>query len=474
MLKLNTLSLAVIAGLSISSFSMPVSASNLDAQILKRLEQMEKRLKALETENAQLKKALNEPYISDSEPEITARLKAVESQSNSYKKVASLVESLEGIEVTGGLTMAAQKLASKPQNYDGKDSEVNYRGDVNITIPAGNIGASEGILFAHLRVGQGLGLENAPYDNGDGGAFSSFNSTSFQRPGSNTSDSTVLLAQAWYQLNIPLPLGGNPDLSRQHLEMTIGKMDPFMFFDQNTIADDETRGFMNQSFVHNPLLDTGGDIGVDEFGFTPGFRMAWVNDYYKPQHYGISFGAFGAGEGAEFKDTLSDPFYIVQAETQQRFSGLEGNYRIYYWKNYSGQDFNKPDKDYSSHAGFGLSLDQKVHDYTTLFARYGKQTQGDVSFDQTLTFGAEFGGSYWSRGGDALGAALGFLSLSDEYKDANPTMDDGAEQVAELYYRYRINEQIHLSPNVQHIRNPAGDKDASSLTAYGLRAQLDF
>ncbi len=117
MLKLKTLSLAVIASLSISSFSLPVSASNLDAQILKRLEQMEKPLKALETENAQLKKALNEPYISDSEPEITARLKAVESQSNSYKKVAKVVESLEGIEVSGGLTMAAQKLSSKPQNY---------------------------------------------------------------------------------------------------------------------------------------------------------------------------------------------------------------------------------------------------------------------------------------------------------------------------------------------------------------------
>ncbi len=475
MLKLNTLSLAVITGLSISSFSMPVTASNLDAQILKRLEQMEKRLKALETENAQLKKALNEPYISASEPELTARLKAVESQSNSYRKMAEIAKSLEGIEVSGGLTMVGQHLSGKPQDYDKNDSELNYRGDLEITVPVGNIGTSKGKLFTHLRVGQGLGIENAPYDDGSGGAFSSFNSTSFQRPGSNKSDSTILLAQLWYQLDIPLPLGGNSDYSREHLEMTIGKMDPFMFFDQNAIADDETRGFMNQSFVHNPLLDAGGDIGTDEFGFTPGFRMAWVNEAQKPLQYGLSFGAFGAGKGAEFNDSFSDPFYIIQSETQQRFfSGLEGNYRIYYWKNYSGQDFNKPDKDYSTHAGFGLSIDQKVHDYTTLFARYGQQTQGDVSFDQTLTFGAEFGGSYWSRGGDAIGVALGFLSLSDEYRDANPAMDDGAEQIAELYYRYRINEQIYLSPNVQHIRNPAGDKDASSLTAYGLRAQLDY
>lgn len=474
MLKLNQRFLGIFVGLGIGSMGMPVLASDQDIQILKRLEQMEKRLKALEMENAQLKKALNAPYISDSEPEITARLKAVESQSNDYKKTASLIESLEGIEISGGLTMVAQNLASKPKNYDGKDSEVNYRGDVNILVPAGHMGASEGILFAHLRVGQGLGLENAPYANGEGGAFSSFNSTSFQRPGSNTSDSTVLLAQAWYQLTIPLPLGGNPDLSKKHLEMTIGKMDPFMFFDQNTIADDETRGFMNQSFVHNPLLDTGGDIGVDEFGFTPGFRLAWVNDYYKPQQYGLSFGLFGAGEGAEFKNSLSKPFFIIQAETQQRFSGLTGNYRIYYWNNESGQDFNQPDKVYSNHAGVGLSFDQQIHDYITVFARYGKQTRGNVSFDQALTLGSEIGGSYWSRGGDALGVAVGFLSLSEEYKTSNPAMDNSSEQIAEIYYRYRINHQIHLSPNVQYIRNPAGDKNASSLTAYGLRAQLDF
>ena len=464
MSSIRPVSHTLLAGLILSSFSLPLAASEPDARILKRLEQMEQRLQVLETENAQLKKALNEPYISDSEPEVSARLKAVESQSNSYKKVAKIVQSLEGIEVAGGLTMAAQKLSGKPDNYN-KDSEINYRGDVTVSLPAGNIGASEGLLFAHFRVGQGLGLENP------GSAFSSLNSTSFQRPGTTTSDSTVLLAQAWYQLNIPLPLGGNPDLSRQHIEMNIGKMDPFMFFDQNSIADDETRGFMNQSFVHNPLLDTGGDIGVDDFGFTPGFRMAWVNDFYKPVKYGISFGAFGAGDGASFEDTLSDPFYIVQAETQQRlFSGLNGNYRLYYWKNYARTDLNNNKE---THAGFGFSVDQQVHDYMTLFARYGYQSQGDVEFDRALTFGAEFGGSYWSRGGDAIGAALGFLSLSNEYKNTNPDLD-GEEQIAELYYRYRINNQIHISPNLQYIRQPGGDNTASSLTAYGLRAQLDF
>ncbi len=228
--------------------------------------------------------------------------------------------------------------------------------------------------------------------------------------------------------------------------------------------------------MHNPLLDVGGDIGVDDFGFTPGIRLAWVNDASAPEHYSVSMGIFGAGEGASFEDSLSQPFVIVQAETSQPvFSGLVGNYRIYYWSNDRGEDLNGSKE---THAGLGFSLDQKVDDYTTIFARYGQQTEGDVQFDQTLTLGADFGGSYWNRGGDAIGIALGWLSISDEYKQASNSLvgynASSAEQIAEIFYRYRINNQIDLSPNIQYMRQPGGNKDASSMTAYGVRAQLNF
>ncbi|MFQ5643241.1 MAG: carbohydrate porin [Thiogranum sp.] len=459
----------VVAGLLSASLSLPVMAADMPEGIAERLEALEKRIKTLEAENVRLNKSLDEPYISDSEPEISARLKAVESQVNSYRKAARTVEGLEGIEAGVGLTMAAQGLSGAPSGSN-DPSELNYRGDVTVSLPAGNIGASEGFIFTHVRVGQGLGLENP------GDAFSSVNSTSFQRPGTTTSDSTVLLAQAWYQLNVPLPLGGNPDLSRQHLELNFGKIDPFIFFDQNTIADDETRGFMNQAFVHNPLLDVGGDVGVDDFGFSPGLRVGWFNDFYKPQTYAVSIGVFGAGKGAQFEDSLSDPFVIAQAETGQRFfSGLEGNYRLYYWRNGRGEDFDGRER---THAGFGLSVDQKVADYTTLFARFGQQTEGDVRFDRTLTIGADVGGSYWNRGGDTLGLALGWLSLSDDYESASNSIAgfnaSGAEQLAELFYRYRINSQFELSPNLQYIRRPGGNPSASAMTAYGLRVQLSY
>ena len=469
-------SIAILAVICLGKVSTAWAVSEED--ILHKLEDMEKRIEKLEAEKAELERSLQEPYISEEEPEVAARLKAVESQANSYRQAARTVEALEGISAGMGLTLMAQGQSGSGPGTD-KDSELNYRADATVSLPAGSLGNAEGFIFTHFRMGQGLGLENS------GGAFASLNASSFQRPGSEASDSTVLLAQAWYQVNVPLPLSGNPDLSRRHVELNFGKMDPFAFFDQNRIADDETRGFVNQAFIHNPLLDVGSDIGVDEFGFTPGFRLAYIDDAYKPQQYAVSLGVFGASEGASFMDSLDSPIVIAQAETGQRiFGGLAGTYRLYGWHNGRGQNF---DGTATAHAGFGISLDQQVADYTTLYTRYGIQTEGKVTFDQALTLGVEFGGSYWRRGADALGASFGLLQISDDFELESLTVDgdgdgiadygyvaDGSEHVLEVYYRYRLNRQFELSANLQYIHNPGGNDAASDVKAYGLRAQLMY
>ncbi|MBI2383389.1 MAG: carbohydrate porin [Gammaproteobacteria bacterium] len=440
------------------------------------LERLSARVAELERERAEQQSALDEPSISADEPPLAARLKAVESQASGYRRTVGALEGLDGIEVEAGLTLVGQG-ARGGEAATGR--ELNYRADVEVTVPAGSLGnASESFLFGHFRMGQGRGLQ-AP-----GPAFASTNASSFQRPGTEPSDSTVLLAQAWYQVNLPLPLGGNPTLSRRHVEFNVGKMDPFGFFDQNAVADDETRAFNNQAFVHNPLLDVGGDIGVDAFGFTPGIRLAYVDDSRKPASYGVSAAVFGAGSGAGYEDALRSPLAMVQAETSQRILGLTGRYRLYAWRNGRGGDF---DGAQARHAGVGLSLDQQVHDYLTLFARVGAQLEGRVRFDRAATVGAEFGGSYWNRGADALGLAIGQMQVGDEFERESATVDGdadgtpdfgyaarGAETVAELYYRYFVGPAFVVSPSVQHLRRPGGDAAADDVSVVGLRLQLSY
>jgi hypothetical protein len=208
------------------------------------------------------------------------------------QKQARQIEALEGIGVSASLTGVVQQVNGRGAAEGERDSRASYRGDVAITLPGGEMGDVEGKIFAHLRFGQGRGVQLRPT------YTSTPNTTAFQTAAS-PDDAYAIVAEAWYQLTVPLPAGGFKPDSRERLEITAGKMDPFLFFDQNAAADDETARFLNNAFVHNPLLDSGGDVGADSYGFSPGVRVAYVSERDKPDSWEVSLGVFGSGPGAD-------------------------------------------------------------------------------------------------------------------------------------------------------------------------------
>ncbi|WP_296000212.1 carbohydrate porin [Rugamonas sp.] len=425
---------------------------------------IEQRVLALESQQARTAAGLDSERLSENEPELTSRLKALEMQAGGARSAARKIEALEGLSAGFSLTTMAQK----PYGAADAHSQLNYRGDAFVTMPLGKLGAVEQRVYAQFRVGQGAGLN-------DLASFSKPNASAFRVLGGlRPDDSVAVLAQAWYQARIPLPFGGHAPSSKETLEIGFGKMDPFAFFDQNAVAGDETRQFANTVFVHNPLLDAGGDIGVDANGFAPGFRLSYQNAGAKPESWRLSLGVFGAGPtGSNYQRSLSSPLILLQAETERRlFAGLPGNYRLYAWRAGQASHFDDSVVATERHSGWGASLDQRVGDGVTLFGRYGRQVNGHVRFDQAVTAGAEFNGSYWSRAGDSLGLAAGWLQTSRAYRAASGA--DGAERVLELYYRYRINKQFELSPHLQYIGRPAGAAGAGPITVLGLRAQLSY
>jgi len=448
---------------------------------------LETRVLQLESANTKMEEALSSDRLSQSEPEIATRLKAMEFQALGMQKQARMVESLEGIAAGVSFTSVAQRANSGAAANGQAESQLSWRGDAQVSLPGGHIGNNEGALFFHFRTGQGNGLS------GLNPTFSAPNASAFQLGGAGQpDDASPILAQAWYQLQVPLdekPLSA----SRRHMEVTFGKIDPFLFFDQNTAADDETTRFMNLAFVHNPLLDTGGGAGLDAYGFTPGLRLAYQNDQFKPTGWGVSMGMFGSSGGAAFNDSLKRPFVIAQAEARQRFfDGLNGNYRAYLWHNGRATPFNNAaESNTEAQAGWGVSLDQQVSENLTLWGRYGQSSKGRVQFDRALTLGAEVTGNAWGRGADSLGLAVGWLRASDEFKAQSATLDadaggigngvpdfgwsaSGAEQLAELYYRWRVNPQFELSPDYQLIRRSGANGTAGAAHILGLRAQITF
>jgi hypothetical protein len=311
------------------------------------------------------------------------------------------------------------------------------------------------------------------------------NGLAFRTSGAPADDSTPVLAEAWYQASIPLPYGGFTPQSKEKLELTIGKMDFFGFFDQNSVAGDESRQFLNSIFVHNPLLDAGGQVGMDANGFQPGFVASYLNRTQTPESWRVSMGAFGTSQGANYQRFVSSPLIVAQAEYAPRMlMGQAGNYRAYLWRNGNGGNF---DTGRASHSGWGLSADQRVHENLALFGRYGKQIKGRVRFDQGLTLGGELNGGLWRRGGDAVGLAFGWLRASAEFRNAGGTGDlagdgtgifayapSGTEQVVEMYYRYPLTRQFELSPDLQVIRRMGANPAAKTSSVLGLRAQIAY
>lgn len=400
-------------------------------------------------------------------------------QRNSELEQARTVAGLQRVSVGVSLLGVAQTVNDAATLDGAGESQLNYRADVSVSLPVGSIGDGEGELFGQVRAGQGNGLSNLRP------LYSTANATAFQLTGSQPDNSAALLAQAWYQANFPLSGTGG---TAHRLEVTVGKLDAFVFFDQNTAADDEAQKFLNGAFVHNPLLDLGGDVGADAYGFQPGLRLAFVSESTEGAAHTLSVGVFGAGAGAHFDNTLSSPFAILQVDSRRSFNGREGNYRLYAWRNGQAVPFNNPAASTTErHAGWGFSVDQLASKNVTLFARYGQETKGRVQFDRTMTAGAEFGGSAWHRARDAVGIAIGRLRTSDEFSNAAPTLDadadsapdfgyapDGSESVYELYYRFAAGENVEITPDLQLIRDPAGNSASSDIKVLGLRMQAAF
>lgn len=490
-MRLAKLSAALLAaGLALPAIAAPADAALLEklAARLERLEarnsELEKEVKALKGDSQQLAQSLDSERISQYEPELASRLKAAEKDVLNMKKGSKIAESLDGIKATASLATVTQHASGLPHGTADGGSQLNYRADVTVELPLKALGDIDHKLFAHFRMGQGQGL-NAPFSN-LGHFASAPNAIAFRASGANPDDSVAILGQAWYQAAIPLPFGGFKPRSRETLELTFGKMDIFGFFDQNTAAGDESRQFLNSVFVHNPLLDAGREVGVDANGFQPGFVAAYLNKTDKRQPWRLSLGFFGAGEkGANYQKSLASPLLIAQAESQLRlFDGLTGNYRVYGWNRSKASDF---DKTISKHSGVGASLDQRIGDGVNVFARYGKLVKGELTFNQAVSVGSEFNGSYWGRGSDAIGVAASWLQAGKGYRNAGGSGDlngdgvvdfsflpSGAEKVAEIYYRYRISPQFEITPDFQWITHGGANPDAKAVKVLGLRANVTY
>jgi carbohydrate-selective porin OprB len=83
--------------------------------------------------------------------------------------------------------------------------------------------------------------------------------------------------------------------------------------------------------------------------------------------------------------------------------------------------------------------------------------------------------------------AFGALRTSSDFRNDSPTLDanadgtpdfgyqaGGSEKQMEIYYRFKLNGKVELTPDFQWIRQPGGNAGAPTVKVAGLRAKVGF
>ena len=499
----------LVIALGLCAASLPILAHAADDKALQaQLQSLAERLQKLEQRNIELERLMKDqqakeqatlkitPASTAANPD-TARLERLESQSTALQQrvndlaPAAAAGDDEAPKFTATLLSVAQTANAAGSATGARQSRLNYRGDITAQLNAGSFGDAKGTVFGQLRFGQGTGVGLIPTHS------STPNSVGFETS-AGPDDSFAILAQAYYQLEVPLGNAGFNSGTGNRLLFNVGKMDLFGLFDQNEVAADEGAKFINNVFVHNPLLDSGGDIAADAYGFAPGLRIGYFSRSDANLSYGASLGVFAAGNdkslgnntGANFSGDIKKPLIIAQFElSPKQINGdSRGNYRFYAWSNGGTTGFADPETGLSAqqrHTGVGMSIDQKIGRDFNVFGRFGRRLSGDGAFDTALTGGVEIGGKAWGRNKDSLGLAYGILRTSNAYREytaanvaagnATSTFEaTGNERIAEIYYRIKMNDHLELTPNFQLIQRPGGDGSAASVRVFGLRGNVSF
>ena len=337
------------------------------------------------------------------------------------------------IQLHGGMTVVASSLSASDAN-DGIDGTMSV--DLELTVST----SKSGKVHVLLEAGSGSGIDTkAP-------TLSGFNDDA-------DDDHTVRPTEVWYEHTFG-----------EKVRLRGGKVDLSTDFDTNEVANSETDQFLSTGFVNNLAVEFPDDNGLG--------MVLWIapNDL-------LDLGFGFADADADWDNIFGTHFSMVELGFKPRVFARQGNYRVYGWHN--GRDHERlTDAEITDDAnyGFGISADQEIAEGVTLFARYGHQRGSVAPIEHAWSTGLQLEGVIGHRSHDTIGLAYGKAIIGEDWKTANPEnlADFGNEHHLELYYSMRINRFLSLSPNLQWVKHPNGDKDHNSHWAGALRMQLSF
>ncbi len=248
-----------------------------------------------------------------------------------------------------------------------------------------------------------------------------------------------------------------------HLTFWLGKLDIDDHFDTNAAA---SWNFLSYSLARN------GGIPV------PWHTIGAVARFDPADWLYVQAGVVDAqGEFTEtgFNTAFHDEDYtfsMAEVGFTAAPAGRTGHYRFLVW--YDPQPVARLDGRGAERDDLGLavSFDQQVTDSLTLFLRYGWSDPDLRRAEHFWSAGGVVAGPLPGRPKDELGLGVGQALIGDDFRRAAGSAS--SESIVELYYKIALTEYLHLTPDVQVLLHPGGDRDRDVGVVAGLRLSVTF
>ncbi|MDB5367129.1 MAG: hypothetical protein JWM77_3056 [Rhodospirillales bacterium] len=291
-------------------------------------------------------------------------------------------------------------------------------------------------------------------------------------------------------------LGGEIDVSR--VTITAGKFAAIDVFDDNAFSHDARTQFLNWALVANGAWDFPADA--------KGYSWGVAAELNQPD-WAMRAGAFLLPRKANGKRLDGDPSRalggVVEFEVRPDFGLGPAKLKALAYANHAHMGSYEralalaptaPDvtatRAYRTKFGFGLNLEQPIGDDVGLFARVGRndgrsETWAYTEIDRTLSVGASVRGAAWNRNDDTVGVALVVNGLARDHRryiaagGLGFILGDGRlayapERILEAYYRFSLIKPIDVTLDVQHVDNPAYNRDRGPADIVGGRLHVEF
>ncbi len=334
---------------------------------------------------------------------------------------------------------------------DGNTTDASGSIDLEVEIPAG----AGGTLHAYVEAGSGAGLD----------------ATTPTLTGLNADaddDAALHLSELWYEHRF----GGD------RWALKIGKTDLTGVcglrensFDANAVANDECTQFLSPSLVNGmtvpfPDCTFGGELW--------GSPTDWLE-------VGVGVGDAdidaATGESApDWNNIGDDLFGILEFDIHSVIAGRKGNWRFYVWNHAADYpDVLDAGKTHRNH-GWGCSFDHELSELCTLFARFGRQREAVAVVQQSWSAGVQMSAAPFGRENDVFGIGLVAALLGDDWEEAAAAAggEPADEYHLEAYYNWEVNDVLRLSPDLQWVGNPNGDRRNDDIWVLALRLQLTY